>query len=74
MRESLAALNSRDKANNPSIKINKVLKKTKEIEKKKKVMGRMSSHNWDRNSGGKWRVAAFLARHRYLLLWTEFVL
>ena len=34
----------------------------------------MSSHNWDRNSGGKWRVAAFLARHRYLLLWTEFVL
>ena len=36
MRESLAALNSRDKANNPSIKINKVIKKTKEIEKKKK--------------------------------------
>ena len=34
----------------------------------------MSTHNWDRNSGGKWRVAAFLARHRYLLPWTEFVL
>ena len=75
MREHLAALNSRDRANNPPIKINKVIKKkTKEIGKKKKVMGRMSSHNWDRNSGGKWRVAAFLARHRYLLLWTEFVL
>ena len=39
MRESLAALNSRDKANNPSIKINKVIKKTKEIEKKKKGDG-----------------------------------
>ena len=40
MREHLAALNSRDRANNPPIKINKVIKKkTKEIGKKKKGDG-----------------------------------